>query len=112
MNLPHKHELQPEEVVRLAALFDYTTDSIVSRTLLKREHGSITLFAFDEGQGLSEHSSPADAFAYFLDGELELVIAGKRRKAQAGDAILLPANQPHALKAVTRCKMLLIMLRS
>lgn len=90
----------------------YQDGSVVSREILKRETGNVTLFAFDAGQGLSEHTSPFDALVHMLEGEAEIVIAGKRLQAKSGDLVLMPAQQPHALKAVTKFKMLLTMIRS
>ncbi len=112
MNTPNKYELPPAKAVQLESMFDYVDRSVVSRILLKREHASISLFAFDEGQGLSEHTSTSDAVVYFLEGEAQMVVAGERFRVKRGDAILLPANQPHELKAITRFKMLLTMMRS
>jgi quercetin dioxygenase-like cupin family protein len=99
------------EPVTLADLVGYQDDSVVSRTLAKQNGGSVTLFAFDHGQSLSEHTVPFDALVEILDGEAELVIGGKRIEAVAGQAVLMPANVPHAVNAVERFKMLLIMVR-
>ena len=84
----------------------------MSRTLVNRSTGTITLFAFDDGQGLSEHTAPFDALAHLLEGEAEIVVSGKPLPTKAGDAVLMPANQPHSLKALTKFKMLLTMIRS
>jgi quercetin dioxygenase-like cupin family protein len=100
------------EVVPLIDLVNYQEGAVVSRTLAKRATGTVTLFAFDEGQGLSEHTAPFDALAHLLEGEAEIVVAGKPLRAAAGEAVLMPANQPHSLKALTRFKMLLTMIRS
>jgi quercetin dioxygenase-like cupin family protein len=100
------------EVVRLNELIEYQEGSIVSRTLLNKETGTITLFAFDVGQGLSEHTAPFDALVYLLDGEAEIVISGKSFHLGTGEMVLMPANQPHALKAITKFKMLLTMIKS
>lgn len=81
-------------------------------TLLKRAGGTITLFAFDEGQSLSEHTAPFDAVAHVLEGEAEITIAGVSRQVSAGEMVLMPAKQPHAVNARTRFKMLLVMIRS
>ena len=97
---------------RPADLVDYQADAIVSREVLKKPTGSVTLFAFDAGQGLSEHTAPFDALVHVLDGEAEISIAGKRHQVRAGELILMPANRPHALKAVQRFKMMLVMIRS
>ena len=110
-NPPNKHELPSAQAVDLAAIFNYVDGAVVSRTLLKRTNGSITLFAFDEGQGLSEHTSTSDALAHFLEGQAEVVVSGQQLTAKSRDVILLPANQPHSLKAVTKFKMLLTMIR-
>ena len=89
----------------------YQEGAVVSRTLLKRAGGTITLFAFDEGQSLSEHTAPFDAVAQVLEGEAEITIAGTPLKVAAGEMVLMPANQPHAVTARTRFKMLLTMIR-
>ena len=93
-------------------LAGYQEGAVVSRTLLKRAGGTMTLFAFDEGQGLSEHTAPFDAVAHVLEGEAEITIAGTPLTAATGELVLLPANQPHAVHARTRFKMLLTMIRS
>ena len=93
-------------------LAGYQEGAVVSRTLLKRDGGTITLFAFDEGQSLSEHTAPFDAVAYVLEGEAEIIIAGTPLKVPAGEMVLMPANRPHAVNARTRFKMLLTMIRS
>ena len=111
-NAPSKGEMPAAEAVSLAELVAYQDGAVVSRTLVKRATGTVTLFAFDEGQGLSEHTAPFDALAHVLEGQAEIVISGKPLTARAGEAVLMPANQPHALKALTRFKMLLTMIRS
>jgi quercetin dioxygenase-like cupin family protein len=93
-------------------LVSYQEGSIVSRTLLKRQTGNVTLFAFDDAQCLSEHTSPFDALVHVLEGDVEISIDGKPLRAASGDMVLMPANHPHALKALTRFKMVLIMIRS
>lgn len=100
------------EAISVAGLLSYQDGAVVSRTLLKHTAGSVTLFAFDEGQGLSEHTSPFDAFVYLLEGGAEITVSGKPITAKSGDLILLPANEPHGLKATKRFKMMLTMLRS
>jgi len=107
-----KTEMKAAEAMRLAELVNYQEGAVVSRTLLSRPTGTVTLFAFDAGQGLSEHTAPFDALAHLLEGEAEIVVSGKALPTQPGEAVLMPANQPHALKAVTRFKMLLTMIRS
>jgi quercetin dioxygenase-like cupin family protein len=94
------------------ALAGYQDGSIVSRALLKRSGGTITFFAFDAGQALSEHTTPFDAVAHILEGEAEITIAGKAVTLAAGQMVLLPAGQPHALRALASFKMLLTMIRS
>lgn len=96
----------------LATLVKYSPGSIVSRTLAENKAGTLTLFAFDADQGLSEHSAPYDAVVQVLDGAVDLLIGGKPVRAEAGQLVVMPANVPHALKAVTRFKMLLTMLRA
>lgn len=100
------------QVARLVDLVDYQEESVVSRTLVDRKTGSVTLFAFDEGQGLSEHTAPFDALVYLLDGEAEIVISGKPLRLKEGEMVIMPANEPHALEAVKRFKMVLTMIRS
>lgn len=96
----------------LEKLIDYQTASVVSKTIIKKPTGTITLFAFDRGEGLSEHTAPFDALAYIIDGEAEITIAGKLNSVKQGEIILMPANQPHALKAAERFKMMLVMIKS
>jgi quercetin dioxygenase-like cupin family protein len=104
--------MTPAEVSRLSDLVQLQQGSVVSRTLLKSKAGSVTLFAFDAGQELSEHSAPHDALVQVLDGEVEITIAGSPQRVGTGEALLLPANRPHALRALSPFKMLLTMLRS
>ena len=105
-------ELVPAaEILHLADLVQYSDGSVVSRALVQRHAGSLTLFAFEAGQGLSEHTAPYDAFVTVLDGAGELVVDGKRLDAKAGDTVLMPANIPHAVNAPQRFKMLLTMIR-
>lgn len=94
-----------------ARLVAYAKGSIVSKTLIDRKSGTITLFAFDRGQGLSEHVAPYDAVVQILAGEALITIAGRELKAKSGDMVIMPANVPHALKAGQKFKMLLIMIR-
>lgn len=107
-----KTEVQSAEPVLLAGLVNYQPGSIVSRVLLGREAGTITLFAFDENQGLSEHTAPFDALVQILEGEMEISIDGKPLQVKVGHLLLMPANHPHALKALVQSKMLLTMIRS
>ena len=101
-----------DEVKELVSLLQYQDDSIVSRVLLKNQGGTVTLFAFDKGSGLSEHTAPFDALVTVLDGEADIEIVGKSHRVRTGEILKLPANQPHAVKAVTRFKMLLMMIRA
>lgn len=95
----------------LAELLQYQKKAVVSRTIIDKETGTVTLFAFDEGQGLSEHTAPCDALVYVLDGEAEIIIEGKPVHLERGEMTIMPANKPHAVKALTKFKMLLIMIR-
>lgn len=105
-------EMPAAEAFALADLVNYQAGSVVSRTIVKRPMGTVTLFAFDEGEGLSEHTAAFDALAHVLEGEAEIMISGKAIRTKAGEAVLMPAHQPHALKAITRFKMALTMLRA
>jgi quercetin dioxygenase-like cupin family protein len=105
-------EMTVAEVLHLNDLVNYQEGAVVSRTLVQRTTGTVTLFAFDDGQGLSEHTAPFDALAHLLEGEAEIVVSGKPLLTKAGEAVLMPAHQPHSLKAVTKFKMLLTMIRS
>ncbi len=98
--------------IKLADLVAYQSEAIVSRTIIDKPSGTFTIFSFDRGQGLSEHTAPYDAVVLVLDGTVEINIAGKLSQAEAGDMIIMPANQPHSLKAVDKFKMALIMIRS
>ena len=93
-------------------LVDYQDGSVVSRELVRKGTGTVTAFAFDEGQGLSEHTTPFDALAYVLEGEAEIVIGGTPHRVPGGAMILMPGGQPHALRAIQRFKMILTMIRS
>jgi quercetin dioxygenase-like cupin family protein len=95
----------------IAALVDYQSSSVVSRTIIERNTGTVTLFAFEKGQGLSEHTAPFDALVYVIDGEAVITIDGHSIKMKSGEAAIMPANRPHALKADTRFKMMLVMIR-
>ena len=100
------------EVGSLNNLVDYQDGSVVSREVIKKEKGSVSLFAFDKGQGLSEHTAPFDALVYIFDGKAEISIAGKAYFLKAGETIIMPANKLHSLKAIDRFKMLLIMIKA
>jgi len=97
---------------RPADLIDYQEGSVVSRTIIEKKVGTVTLFAFDEKQGLSEHTAPFDALVYLLEGEAEVTISGKPFHLKGGEMLIMPANQPHALKATHKFKMVLTMIRS
>ena len=99
------------EILPLADLVNYNEGSVVSPQITKADAGSVTLFAFDKGQELSEHSAPFDALVHVLDGEAEIEISGKSFHLKTGDAIIMPAGEPHAVKATTKFKMLLTMIR-
>jgi len=103
--------IEAAKATSLAGLVTYQEGSVVSRTLVKKEKGTITLFAFDAGQALSEHTAPFDALAHILDGEADITISGNKVRARAGEAVLMPANAPHGLHAPARFKMLLTMIR-
>jgi quercetin dioxygenase-like cupin family protein len=100
------------QAIRLVDLADYQEGSVVSRTIIDRKTGTVTFFAFAEGQGLSEHTAPFDALVYLLEGEAEIIISGKPIHLKSGEMVIMPANQPHALKATKSFKMILTMIRS
>jgi quercetin dioxygenase-like cupin family protein len=100
------------KAVNLAGLVEYAADSVVSKTIIDKSVGTVTLFAFDAGQGLSEHQTPYDALVQIVDGSAVLIIGGKEVKASAGEIVVMPANVPHAVQAKERFKMLLIMIRA
>jgi quercetin dioxygenase-like cupin family protein len=102
----------PPQANRLADMVEYQTGSVVSRTLIDKKAGTVTLFSFDAGQGVSEHTAPFDALVYLTDGEAEITISGKQFRLRTGDTITMPANEPHAIKAVKRFKMMLVMVRA
>jgi quercetin dioxygenase-like cupin family protein len=101
-----------EGPVSLAGLAAYQDGAVVSREVLKKSTGSVTIFAFDAGQGLSEHSAPFDALVQVLEGEAEITISGQPHRVNGGQILLMPANHPHGVKAISAFKMLLIMIRS
>lgn len=96
----------------MADLVDYQEGSVVSRTILDKKAGSITLFAFDQGEGLSEHTAPYDALVYMMDGTAEVRIEEKQFLLKKGEFVVMPANKPHAVRAVERFKMILIMVHA
>jgi len=99
-------------VVKLADLVDYQDGSVVSREIISKKTGTVTIFAFDEVQGLSEHTAPFDALVHVFDGEAEISISGKPLRVKQGEMVIMPANQPHALKAIKRFKMMLTMIKA
>lgn len=98
--------------MKLRDLVAYQSGAVVSRTLVDEEGGTITAFAFDEGQGLSEHTAPYDAVVLAAEGEVEIKISGESFDFREGEMIIMPANKPHSLKAITKFKMILIMIRA
>jgi quercetin dioxygenase-like cupin family protein len=100
------------QALELQTLVDYQRSAVVSKTLIDKKVGTISLFAFDEGQGLSEHTAPYDAFVYIFDGEAVVTIAGAPHAVKKGDVIIMPAHKPHELRAVTKYKMMLVMIRA
>jgi quercetin dioxygenase-like cupin family protein len=99
-------------VVRTRGLVDYHNDSVVSRTLINKKAGTVTVFAFDEHQGLSEHSAPYDALVQIIEGEAEITISGNPYSVKKGEMIIMPADEPHALKALKKFKMILTMVKA
>jgi len=100
------------ETLNMKELADYQQGAVVSKEILKKDTGTVTVFAFDQGQGLSEHTAPFDALVAILDGTAEIIISGKSHTVSEGDMIIMPADEPHALKANERFKMMLVMIRS
>ncbi|HEY5477552.1 MAG TPA: cupin domain-containing protein [Tepidiformaceae bacterium] len=96
----------------MTELVAYQPDAVVSRTIIDKKASTVTMFAFDEGQGLSEHTSPFDALVQVLDGETEITVSGHEHHLAAGQMIIMPALEPHSVKALTRLKMLLVMVRA
>jgi len=111
MKKENKEDLMGK-ALRVRELVAYDKGSVVSRTLIDKKVGTVTLFSFDKGEGLSEHTAPFDALVQVLDGEAEVSIMGKPRLVKAGELIIMPAKIPHALRAVKRFKMMLVMIRA
>jgi quercetin dioxygenase-like cupin family protein len=107
-----KQEKIVAQASNLSGLIDYQEGSVVSRTIIDKKAGTVTLFAFDENQGLSEHTAPYDAMVYVLDGEVEVTISDKPITLKQGEMTIMPANKPHALSAKSKFKMLLTMIKS
>jgi quercetin dioxygenase-like cupin family protein len=108
--------MKSENLVGTVAVLDgliaYQEGAVVSRTVIDKSAGTVTIFAFDKDQGLSEHTAPFDALVNVLDGEVEITISGRPSRVKKGEMLIMPANDPHALKAVTRFKMMLVMIKS
>ena len=104
-------QAEKSQILQLTGMVAYQSGSVVSRQITKAEAGNVTLFAFDEGQELSEHTATYDALVHVLEGEAEVIVSGLPYKLKSGEAIIMPANEPHAVKAVSRFKMLLTMIR-
>ena len=100
------------EILNLKEYIDYQEGSVVSKMLINKPEGSITIFAFDKGEGLSEHTTPFDAFVYLIEGKAEITISGKSHVLEEGQMIIMPVNEPHALKALEKYKMMLVMIKS
>jgi quercetin dioxygenase-like cupin family protein len=111
-NKEQPQNVKSAEVMKLADIVSYQEGAVVSREIVSKNTGTVTVFAFGAGQGLSEHTAPFDALVYLIDGEAEVTIAGKPLRLTTGDMVVMPANKPHALKAVTRFKMVLTMIRA
>jgi quercetin dioxygenase-like cupin family protein len=111
-NAADKRKLPTGVPVDIAKLVEYADGSIVSRTIVETKAGTVTLFAFDEGQSLSEHTTPFDALVQIVDGEAELTIGGEQVRARAGQLVIMPADVPHSVRASRRFKMLLTMVRA
>ena len=107
-----EHNNENPEILDLETLLDYQEGSVVSRMLMNKKIGTVTLFSFDKGEGLSEHTAPFDALAYIIDGKAEIIISKKVYILERGQMITMPANDPHALKALERFKMMLIMVKA
>ena len=107
--------MEPEALpgaIALVDMVDYQAGTVVSKTILKKQTGTVTLFAFDRGEGLSEHTTPFDALVHVVDGTVDITISGRSHHVGHGEMLLLPANEPHALKELTRFKMLRVMIKS
>lgn len=100
------------QVLNITELINYQEGSVVSRTIAEKPVGTVTIFAFDDEQGLSEHTAPYDAIVQIIDGETDITISGKTLRAKAGELVIMPSGQPHSLKAVGKFKMILTMIRA
>ena len=101
-----------KDIMNLGSMLDYQENSVVSRALINKDVGTVTLFSFDKGEGLSEHTAPFDALVYVFDGEAEIFISSEKFVLKEGQMIIMPANEPHALNAPKKFKMMLIMIKS
>ncbi len=108
---PNKTREMVSRVIDLEGIIDYQKNAVVSSEVINKNTGTVTVFAFDSGQGLSEHTAPFDALVCIIDGNAEITISGKEYSLKAGDMIIMPANEPHSLKAVQKFKMLLVMIK-
>ena len=100
------------KILKTADLIEYQEGSVVSQEIIRRDTGTVTIFAFDKGEGLSEHTAPFDAMVQIIDGKAEITISGNKNVLEKGEMIIMPANEPHALKALEKYKMILTMIRS
>jgi quercetin dioxygenase-like cupin family protein len=110
-SIQEKKESLIAKTLDMARLVEYQPGSVVSRAIIQKKTGTVTLFAFDEGQGLSEHTAPFDALVCILDGQAEIIISGQSHTLKQGEMIIMPADEPHALKAMGPFKMMLVMIR-
>jgi quercetin dioxygenase-like cupin family protein len=110
--MKHDDKAFRRKMAKLTDLVEYQDGAVVSREIINQKAGSVTLFAFDEGQGLSEHMAPFDALVYLLDGEAEITISGRPLQLKQGEMVIMPANQPHSLKAIKRFKMVLTRIKA
>ena len=106
-----KHKIKKASVFRLLELVGYQKGAVVSREIIRKGTGTATVFSFDKGEGLSEHTAPFDALVYILDGQAQIFISGKQHILKKGELIIMPAGKPHALKAINKFKMLLVMIK-
>lgn len=112
MKIQIKNKNADAEVFQLAQYVQYQEGPVVSREIVSKPTGTVALFAFDKGQGLSEHTAPYDALVYIIDGRAEVTVSGIKHQLHSGEVIIMPANHPHKLKAVEKFKMILVMIRS
>jgi quercetin dioxygenase-like cupin family protein len=101
-----------QKASHLKDMVDYQVDSIVSKEIIKKQTGTVTIFAFDQDQGLSEHTAPFDALVYIIDGEAEIIISGEPHRLKEGEMIIMPGGKPHAVTAIQKFKMMLVMIKS